>query len=1216
MLWRILAYPLQLALLIGAPSGCMLSLQLYDQPTSPVTQETGTILPDGDVFLTASSSVTAGDCATVLVEMKDSEGNFVPAPEASTFSLSITAGAQVFSDNTCATPIVSLPWAQNQSFANVWIKKTSTGASTLTLVDDGSHYTTRNHNLTVDPGTASQLAFLSQPANSAAGGTLNASLQVEIQDAFGNRVTADNSAVTVSIQTNPGSSTLGGTATVNASSGLATFTNLWLNKTGDDYVLRATRGALTADTQTFDVSPAAATRLGFLNQPTTQVAGATWGSAIQIAVQDTYGNTVPTANDSISLWWVNSNDQEQPSSGTWGGVTSTVSMASNPAATSAGVSSFSSMSITRAYQGYLYARSSSGYTAIRSNSFSISAISGPTASQISGPVAVLPGLCSSVYSFRAVDVYGNSAGVSGGRTINLAGAGAGAFYSDSNCSTPITSVSMTNGSGISSSFYYKTAATSGSLTFSATDTHGTPLPMATLTVEVSPLQKLSIGSKMMCGLTQSGAAFCWGGSGALGYTYATESRTNPLPVHGLETGVSDISVGDNHICAIKSGAAYCWGDVDSGRLGIGTNHQGMRLFPSPVVGLSSGVTRISAGYANTCAIKDGGAYCWGRGSLGVNGDGGSANQFAPVAVTGLGTNVTDIDTQDNVACAIQSGGVYCWGQQENGGLGNGQTSAATLSSPVAVSGLGAGMTKVRVGRSGESGSHVACALSSAGSLSCWGRNQIGQVGNGTTNVASTPVLVSGMGANVTDFEVGGAHTCAVQSGALYCWGSNIYGALGTGDTANSLTPAAVVDTAFTGTLSGLSAGRTMTATCALNDGLPVCWGSPNPSGIFNASGIPAVNKLTPAASALAGVTSMTALSGTRCATIGGAVQCWGGNYYLLMGLNYARSSLLPVTLTGMTSGYTEKLVGGYYHLCALKSGQIFCRGYNSDGQLGNQTTSNIGFTGNPTAVHGLSAVTDLTSSNWNVCAIDSGAAYCWGKNNIGQLGNGNTTNQTQPALVTGLSSGVTSISSASGHSSGAGSATATTCVAHNGAAKCWGHNHFGTIGDGTTTTRTAPTQVTGLTSGVTQVAVGYTHACAIQSGGVKCWGENGSGQLGNGTFTSSTTPVQVSGLTSGVVEIAISGSVSCARLSTGAARCWGNNGTGQLGIGSTTHSNVPVEPTGMNSGVTGLLCSSSYGTGFMAFFKSGTLHGTGADSFGDPALLPVSLAPSGWDLSF
>jgi hypothetical protein len=172
MFRRILAQTFQFLLLIGAPSGCMLSLQLYDEPAAAVTQETGTTLPQGDVYLTASSTLTAGDCSAVLIEMKDSGGNFVPAPQSAVFSLAANSDAQIYTSNTCATTTTSLSWAQNQSFANVWIRKTSSGSSTLTLTDDGGFYTARTHNLGVDPGAVSQLVFLNQPVDSAAGSAL------------------------------------------------------------------------------------------------------------------------------------------------------------------------------------------------------------------------------------------------------------------------------------------------------------------------------------------------------------------------------------------------------------------------------------------------------------------------------------------------------------------------------------------------------------------------------------------------------------------------------------------------------------------------------------------------------------------------------------------------------------------------------------------------------------------------------------------------------------------------------------------------------------------------------------------------------------------------------------------------------------------------------------------------------------------------------------
>ena len=138
-----------------------------------------------------------------------------------------------------------------------------------------------------------------------------------------------------------------------------------------------------------------------------------------------------------------------------------------------------------------------------------------------------------------------------------------------------------------------------------------------------------------------------------------------------------------------------------------------------------------------------------------------------------------------------------------------------------------------------------------------------------------------------------------------------------------------------------------------------------------------------------------------------------------------------------------------------------------------------------------------------------------------------------------------------------------------GGVKCWGYNAYGQLGDGTTTDRLTPVGVVGLSSGVVQISTGDLHTCALTAaGGVKCWGFNSYGELGDGTTSFRTLPVNVSGLTSGVAQLIAGYYHTCAVTTSLGAKCWGYNGYGGLGDGSTADRLTPVNVTGLTSGVT------------------------------------------------
>ncbi|MGH7256889.1 MAG: RCC1 domain-containing protein [Nitrospiraceae bacterium] len=276
-------------------------------------------------------------------------------------------------------------------------------------------------------------------------------------------------------------------------------------------------------------------------------------------------------------------------------------------------------------------------------------------------------------------------------------------------------------------------------------------------------------------------------------------------------------------------------------------------------------------------------------------------------------------------------------------------------------------------------------------------------------------------------------------------------------------------------------------------------------------------------------------------------------------------TLLILSACAMTGGPSHLLTdvvdvkAGERHTCVLTSaGGVKCWGFNHDGQLGDGKQSDRSI---PVNVVGLASGAKTITAGWrHSCAITSlGGIQCWGNNHDGQVGDGSETDRKTPQDVVGLMTRVTAVAAGERH---------TCALTTTGGVKCWGNNHDGELGDGTKKDRITPVDVVGLTTGVTAITTGWRHACALTTaGGVKCWGNNHDGQLGDGTEEGGLTPVDVSGLTSGVTAIAARGRYTCALTSVGGVKCWGNNHDGQLGDGTRTDRNAPVDVTGLTSGV-------------------------------------------------
>ena len=333
-------------------------------------------------------------------------------------------------------------------------------------------------------------------------------------------------------------------------------------------------------------------------------------------------------------------------------------------------------------------------------------------------------------------------------------------------------------------------------------------------------------------------------------------------------------------------------------------------------------------------------------------------------------------------------------------------------------------------------------------------------------------------------------------------------------------------------------------------------------------------------SALASAGATLAAGGDHaCAVLEGRVYCWGDNAEGQLGnLNPdTTGSNIPIEVPGITTAVA--VTAGYAHSCALLLNEtVWCWGSNQSKNLGRAT----GTTGTPAAVAGLNDVKAISAGNATTCAIvgSARAVQCWGANgNTGPMLGRTTTGGTNdadptPGTVTGLSSGVQAVSV------GGGSACA---LMTNKTVKCWGSNFEGRLGDGSTTATTdvsGPTSVTGLTD-VAAVSVGSAHTCAVvTSGKVYCWGQWESGQLGidlgiNDYQTiqnrgGGRSPLEVlnsratSDLFLNAQSISAGSSFSCAVRTTGAAWCWGLNGSGQLGTGAASqYVLAPVSVSGL-----------------------------------------------------
>ncbi|MGE0357593.1 MAG: FG-GAP-like repeat-containing protein [Burkholderiales bacterium] len=651
----------------------------------------------------------------------------------------------------------------------------------------------------------------------------------------------------------------------------------------------------------------------------------------------------------------------------------------------------------------------------------------------------------------------------------------------------------------------------------------------------------------------------------------------------------------------------------------------------PIPPAAVGSASLGAGHG--CAITTAGTLrCWGNNAFGQLGDGTTAARPAPVEIPVFASQVA---TGAAHTCVLSGGAVSCWGRNTNGQLGDGTTTSRATPAPVA----GLESTFVQAIAAGRD--HT-CAVISFGAIRCWGLNSRGQLGDGTTVDRSSPVAVIGTARSLAG---GAEHTCARTFGdTVRCWGRNSEGQLGDGTTTDRLTPVDVLEGQVLGGVLALSAGGFHNCVADQFGGIK-CWGSNSNGQVGDGTTIDRSMATYPVS---LGADMVAVAAGTyhSCGVRrDGTTFCWGFNQAGQLGDGTQAQRLVPVEVGGIGQGGAAVLAGDDHSCVLTRLDGLMCMGGNGLGQLGDG-----GFTNRPwpANVAGLAGVATIRAGFKHNCVVTRGGNLaCWGDNAFGQVGDGTTTARDVPKMLDGYNGAVLSLGSThactanlcwgengagqfgNGTTTGSGipsfqaqfaniadmaAGELSTCsLSKLGAVQCWGNNGFGQVGDSTNTSRLSPVTVSGLASGVAGLASGSYHACAVtQSGGVKCWGSGSSGELGNGGTAGSNVPVDVTGLPSGVSAVAVGATFSCALTTAGGVKCWGTgNVVGGFGLTQAT----PVDIPGLASGVTALSAGRLHAC---ARLLTGEVKCWGANAFGqvgdgttDPRNAPVSVAGIG-----
>jgi alpha-tubulin suppressor-like RCC1 family protein len=706
---------------------------------------------------------------------------------------------------------------------------------------------------------------------------------------------------------------------------------------------------------------------------------------------------------------------------------------------------------------------------------------------------------------------------------------------------------------------------------------------------------------------------------------------------GTGRTAKSVAVGGGHACVVLDDASLkCWGDNAKGQLGLGdTNPRGRApaqmgdALPAVAVGTNRSVKAVATGLAHTCALLDDSTVkCWGDNTQGQLGLGDMTTRGESAADTP--DTLTAIDLGGHTAKQIAAGpfhtcaildddGVKCWGGNAHGELGLGDTNArgsaaAQMGASLPEVSLGPGRTVKALRAGGSPTFGHTCAILDDATMKCWGANTFGELGLGDANArgdaanemgASLPAIDLGPGRTAKAIAVGARGTCAsLDDGSAKCWGANDDGELGQGDAKSRGTAPGQMGAALAAIDLGAAVATTAVAmgaahACAsLPNGKLKCWGS----GLRGRIGVGTgrgdePNEVTAMLAPVdlgKGRVAKQICAGTAfaCAHLDDdTLKCWGENANGQLGQGDANArgddsgemgDALKTIALG-TGRFVQSVSCGANHACAvLDDHSVKCWGDNAHGQLGlgdakDRGTAAADMGDALAAVNvgtGRTARTIAAAGDTSCALLDDNSLKCWGRNDLGQLGLGDTTDR--GTSKSQLGDALLAVSLGTGLSAqlvtAGANGTHRCAILADQSVKCWGDNAAAELGVGDLNPRGATPGTMGdllaavsLGPNIVPIALGVTDqvSCiADGNGAVRCFGTDTVGLFGKGSvgvvvgkspaeLGMALTPVDL-GPGTPVKSLGVGGLHACALFDDQTVKCWGANDAGELGIGDTT----------------------------------------------------------------